>query len=146
MLHRTALTLAKSLQTSSVHHRHFGHSRLLNGPIRQQSPYSDLAGKVILVTGLGQMGNLANGGNASNTMWGNGAAIARVLACDHGAKVFGCDLTLDAAKYTQGRVQTEGGQCDVMAADVTSKTQIDNLIKACIEKHGRIDALVNKYV
>lgn len=71
--------------------------------------YKDLKNKVALVTGIGQMGD--------PNMWGNGAAISKVLACENGVKVFGCDLNLDAAEHTKKRIEAEGGICDVMAAD-----------------------------
>lgn len=73
--------------------------------------YKDLEGKVAIVTGIGQMGD--------PNMWGNGAAAAKVLACENGVKVFGCDLYLDAAEHTKKRVEAEGGVCEVMAADGT---------------------------
>lgn len=71
--------------------------------------YKDLEGKIVLLTGIGQMGD--------PEMWGNGAATAKVLACENGAKVFGCDLNLDAAEHTKRRIEAEGGICDVMLAD-----------------------------
>lgn len=71
--------------------------------------YKDLEGKVALITGIGQMGN--------PNMWGNGAAISKVLACENGVKVFGCDLHLDTAEHTKNRIEAEGGICEVMAAD-----------------------------
>ena len=89
------------------------------------------------------MGGSANGDNAGNSMWGNGAAIAKVLACEHGAKV---SVVTYAAGYTQERIETEGDQCRVMAVGVMQKSQVDELIKACLEKYVRIDVLVNKYV
>ena len=46
-----------------------------------------LDGKVALVTGCGSIG----------PGWGNGKAIA-VLLARQGAKVYGCDLTLEAAE------------------------------------------------
>ena len=71
--------------------------------------YKDLEGKVAIVTGIGQMGD--------PNMWGNGAAVSKVLACENGVKVFGCDLYLEPAEHTKKRIEAEGGVCDVMAAD-----------------------------
>lgn len=71
--------------------------------------YEDLKGKVALVTGIGQ--------NGDPNMWGNGAAVAKVLACENGVKVFGCDVRLDAAEHTKKRIVAEGGVCDVMQTD-----------------------------
>lgn len=102
------------------------------------TPYADLKGKVVLVTGIGQTGNLE--------AWGNGAAIARVLF-HLGAKVFGCDLNLEAAKHTQQRLEQEGGEGEgrvaVMQTDVTKSDQVQALIDACCSQYGRIDILVN---
>jgi NAD(P)-dependent dehydrogenase (short-subunit alcohol dehydrogenase family) len=74
-------------------------------------------------------------------MWGNGAATARLLA-NQGARIFGCDLHLSAAEYTQKRIQAEGGEVTVVAADVTSSESVKETVDACIEKYGRIDILV----
>ena len=90
--------------------------------------YRDLAGKVVLLTGIGQIGD--------PSMWGNGAAIARVLACENGAKVFGCDLHLEAAEHTKRRIEAEGGVCDVVTCDVTDKDQVEGFVKKCMEKYG----------
>ncbi|KAL2844105.1 hypothetical protein BJY01DRAFT_248349 [Aspergillus pseudoustus] len=95
----------------------------------------DLEGKVVLLTGIGQIGDL--------TMWGNGAAIAKVTACEHGAHVFGCDINLEAAQHSKRRLEAENGCCDVVEADVTSAASVKQLVAACMEKYGRIDALVN---
>jgi NAD(P)-dependent dehydrogenase (short-subunit alcohol dehydrogenase family) len=90
--------------------------------------YPDLEGKVVLLTGVGQMGD--------PSMWGNGAATAKVLACENKAKIFACDLNLEAAEHTKKRIEAEGGVCDVMAADVTDATQIKAFVEACMKKHG----------
>ncbi|KFZ11067.1 hypothetical protein V502_07769 [Pseudogymnoascus sp. VKM F-4520 (FW-2644)] len=97
--------------------------------------YEDLRDKVVLLTGIGQMGD--------PSMWGNGAAIAKVLACENGAKVFGCDLHIDAAEHTKKRIEAEGGVCSVVTCDVTDAAQVKKLVAMCMEKYGRIDILVN---
>ena len=74
-------------------------------------------------------------------MWGNGAATARVFS-QQGSKIFGCDLNLESAQYTQKKIQAEGGKVDVTTADVTKKEQCKALVDACMKKHGRIDVLV----
>lgn len=96
--------------------------------------YGDLKDKVVLLTGIGQTGD--------PNMWGNGAATARVL-CQNGAKIFGCDLYLEAAEATKKRLQQEGGICDVIQADVTKSSDVRKLVQCCMEKYGRIDILVN---
>lgn len=59
---------------------------------------------------------------------GNGVAIAKVLACYNGAKVFGCDLHIDAAEHTKNRIEAEGGVCGVVTCDVTDAAQVKNLV------------------
>jgi NAD(P)-dependent dehydrogenase (short-subunit alcohol dehydrogenase family) len=98
--------------------------------------YPTLKDKIVLLTGIGQTGD--------PTMWGNGAATARIF-CANGAKVFGCDLRLESAQATQKRLvsEFENGCCEVIAADVTKATDVQKLVDACVEKFGRVDILVN---
>ncbi|KMU86144.1 3-oxoacyl-[acyl-carrier-protein] reductase [Coccidioides immitis H538.4] len=96
--------------------------------------YPDLQGKVVLLTGIGQQGD--------PSMWGNGAATARVLA-HNGAKIFGCDLNLSAAQHTQRRIVAEGADCTVVATDVTKGDEVKALVDACVQRYGRIDILIN---
>lgn len=98
--------------------------------------YPDLAGKVALIMGIGQVGS------TESKIWGNGAAIASVL-CQNNVKIFGCDLSLAAAEFTAGRLRGMGGTCDVMAADVTKLADVQKVVDAVMEKYGRIDILVN---
>lgn len=98
--------------------------------------YPDLRNKVILLTGIGQVGDPA--------MWGNGAATARAFA-RNGAKIFGCDLRIDAAKATQKRLLSEFPQAEVEVtqADITKREEVKKLVEGCLKKFGRIDVLVN---
>lgn len=91
-----------------------------------------LNGKVALVTGCGTLGS----------GWGNGKAIAAVLA-RQGASVYGCDLNLDAAQQSEKVIRDEGGQIQVQQCDVTDSGQVATLVKACLDRYGRIDILVN---
>jgi len=95
----------------------------------------DLTHQVVLLTGIGAVGN---------TGWGNGAAIATLFA-RQGAIIFGCDLNLEAAETTKSRILAESSTTDItiMKADVTSSTSVKEFVDACIKKHGRIDILVN---
>jgi NAD(P)-dependent dehydrogenase (short-subunit alcohol dehydrogenase family) len=74
-------------------------------------------------------------------MWGNGAATARVLARS-GAKIFGCDLHLEAAQHTQRRLQAEGADVTVVATDVTNNDSVKKMVDDCMAKYGRIDILI----
>ena len=91
-----------------------------------------LDGKVALVTGCGTHGE----------GWGNGKAIS-VLLARQGAKVFGADLSLDAAQETQRIIKEEGGEAHVVAADVTQSVGVQAMVEACLAQFGRIDLLIN---
>ena len=91
-----------------------------------------LDGKVALVTGCGTHGE----------GWGNGKAIS-VLLARQGAKVFGADLSLDAAQETQRIIKEEGGEAHVVAADVTQSVGVQAMVEACLAQYGRIDLLIN---
>jgi len=90
-------------------------------------------GKVVLVTGCG-----SDGGPG----WGNGKAIA-VLFGKEGAKVFGCDIRMDAAEETRDIIRKEGGECEVVKVDVADPGQIEAMVNTCMNIFGRIDVLVN---
>lgn len=98
--------------------------------------FPDLRSKVALVIGIGQTKV------ADAQIWGNGAAIARALS-SNGVRVFGCDLSLEAAEFTASRLRSEGGICDVMTADATSSSDVKSVVDAVMAKYGRIDILIN---
>jgi len=91
-----------------------------------------LDGKVALVTGCGTLGD----------GWGNGKAAAAVLA-KQGAKIYGCDLNIEAARQCAEAVAAEGGVITVKQCDVTDADQVADLVRSCIDTYGRIDVLVN---
>ncbi|KAL2807923.1 hypothetical protein BJX63DRAFT_439788 [Aspergillus granulosus] len=105
-------------------------------PMDSFATYPDLHNKIALVMGIGQSQI------AGSETWGNGAAIARVLA-HSGARVFGCDLSLSAAEFTASRICADGGICDVTQADVTSTSDVKRVVDAVLDKYGRIDILIN---
>ncbi len=100
--------------------------------------FPDLAGKIALITGIGQVGI------PNSSTWGNGAATARILSYN-GVKVFGCDMNISAAEYTQQRIlkAKPDAICDVISCNVTKQEEVDAFVKAAMDKHGRIDILVN---
>lgn len=100
--------------------------------------YPDLHGKVALITGIGQSGAV------ESTNWGNGAAVARILSTN-GCAIFGCDLFLEAAQRTQSRLLEDrpDASIDVVACDVTNLSAVEGMVKQCLEKHGKIDILIN---
>ena len=94
----------------------------------------DLTDQVLLLTGIGCIGE----------GWGNGLAIATLFA-RQGATIFGCDISLEAAQTSKAKILSDTPQADVtvMHGDVTSSSSVKGVVSACMEKHGRIDILVN---
>jgi len=87
----------------------------------------NLEGKVALVTGSSK---------------GIGKAVASSLSrC--GALTIITGRNKEAVDEAAGRIKEAGGRCDGLAADVTDKTQLEELIHSVLEKHQRIDILVN---
>ncbi len=76
-----------------------------------------LKNKVCVVTGAAQ---------------GIGAATCAKFAAE-GAIVIGCDR----------RAEPVAGAAEMFAVDVTSRAQIDAMVAAVMQRHGRIDVLVN---
>jgi NAD(P)-dependent dehydrogenase (short-subunit alcohol dehydrogenase family) len=91
-----------------------------------------LDGKVAVVTGCG----------SSGPGWGNGKAIATLLA-RQGAIVVGTDRSAEAAEETRRLIAEEGNACEVVVSDATSPDDVEALIKDTAERHGRLDILVN---
>jgi NAD(P)-dependent dehydrogenase (short-subunit alcohol dehydrogenase family) len=89
-------------------------------------------GKTAIVTGCGSM---APG-------WGNGKAIAAVLA-RQGAQIYGVDVNLNAAAETKEIVEAEGGKIHIAACDVTDGAAVKALMDDCVGRFGRINVLIN---
>jgi NAD(P)-dependent dehydrogenase (short-subunit alcohol dehydrogenase family) len=68
-----------------------------------------MQGKAIIVTGAGSVG----------AGWGNGKAAA-VLYAREGGRVLAVDRSIEAALETQEIIRSEGGECEVLAADVSA--------------------------
>jgi len=91
-----------------------------------------LQGRIAIVTGAGCVG----------PGWGNGRATA-VRFAEEGAKIFGVDRNLDSAAETVERVKAAGGEIVLHQCDVTDSASVAAMVKACVERFGRIDVLVN---
>ena len=83
---------------------------------------NELAGKVAIVTGAGQ---------------GMGKAIALLLA-SKGIKVIIADINEVVAYKVADEIDGLG-----VKVDVTKEEQVENMVKATLEKYGSIDILVN---
>jgi NAD(P)-dependent dehydrogenase (short-subunit alcohol dehydrogenase family) len=91
-----------------------------------------LDGKVAVVTGCG----------TAEPGWGNGRTIS-VLFARQGAVIEGVDRSLEAAAETAAIVEEEGGSCHVERCDVTDASAVAGYVAGVVERHGRIDVLVN---
>lgn len=91
-----------------------------------------LEGDAVIVTGAGSVG----------PGWGNGKAVA-VLFAREGARVLAVDRSESAALETQKLIQAEGGDCEILVADVSNAVDVDRVVAACLEHFGRIDVLHN---
>ena len=86
-----------------------------------------LQGKVALITGGSR---------------GIGAAVAQTLATA-GAAVVVCARNGEAAAASASAIAAQGGQALGVAADVSRAEDAERLMKACLERFGRLDILVN---
>jgi NAD(P)-dependent dehydrogenase (short-subunit alcohol dehydrogenase family) len=91
-----------------------------------------LAGKVAVVAGAGSVG----------PGWGNGRAIAFRFA-EEGAQVFAADRDLANLDATLACVREIGGTIEPYACNVIQSDAVAAMMKACAERFGRIDILVN---
>lgn len=91
-----------------------------------------LDNKVVLVTGCGSIG----------PGWGNGKAIS-VLFARQGAKVYGVDRSMEAARATQALIEEEHFEAEVAQCDVTIASAVTEMVEDCLARFGRIDILVN---
>jgi NAD(P)-dependent dehydrogenase (short-subunit alcohol dehydrogenase family) len=85
---------------------------------------SSLAGMTVLVTGAGR---------------GLGAAICETLAED-GANLVVADINLASAQAMADRL---GGAAESLALDVGDETQVQEAIRAAVDRFGSLDVVVN---
>ncbi|WP_110114777.1 3-hydroxybutyrate dehydrogenase [Bacillus sp. CGMCC 1.16541] len=83
--------------------------------------------KVVLITGAAQ---------------GIGYQIGERFA-ENGAKVVLTDLNEDGVKKAAETLVSKGHEAYGIKADVTSESDIENMINETVEKYGRLDVLIN---
>ena len=91
-----------------------------------------LQNRIAIVTGAGSVG----------PGWGNGRATC-VRFAEEGAKIFAIDRDPDKTAETVERVLAVGGEIVTYQCDVTSNESVAAMVKACVDRFGRIDVLVN---
>ena len=104
----------------------------LKHKIRKKIIMLNLDGKTAIVTGCGSEGE----------GWGNGRAIATLLA-RQGAKVIGTDLNYKAAKNTQDFILKENNKCEIHEVNMSNKKDVDSFFKNVTKQHEKINILVN---
>ncbi|QLL05059.1 SDR family NAD(P)-dependent oxidoreductase [Mycobacterium vicinigordonae] len=73
---------------------------------------------------------------------GIGAATSRLFA-QHGAHVVIADIDAERARQTAQEISAAGGSAMAVVADVRDDEQVGVLAAAVLERHGRVDVLVN---
>jgi len=84
-------------------------------------------GKSIIVTGAGQ---------------GIGEGIARRLA-QEGAQVLVNDIDAQLGEKVTAAISAAGGKASFFRADVTKSADMKALVQAAVERHGKLDVMVN---
>ena len=86
-----------------------------------------VTGKSIIVTGSGG---------------GIGEGIARRLA-EEGAQVIVNDINAAIGDKVVSAIKAAGGQASFFAADVTKSADMKALVQAAVQRHGKLDVMVN---
>lgn len=73
---------------------------------------------------------------------GIGRAIA-LLYARHGAKVLVSDVQTQAGEHTAELIRQAGGDAQFVAADVSRAADCENLVRAALARHGRLDIACN---
>ena len=73
---------------------------------------------------------------------GIGAATARLFA-DQGAQVVIADIDAELAQLTAEQITASGGSAFAAVTDVRDAGQVADLARSVLERHGRVDVLVN---
>jgi 3-oxoacyl-[acyl-carrier protein] reductase len=77
---------------------------------------------------------------------GSGGGLGRAMAHrfrDEGARVVIADIDAVAAKQVAAEIEATGGEALSIASDVTSPESVDAMIRATLDRFGRLDILVN---
>ncbi|MGH8632422.1 MAG: 3-oxoacyl-ACP reductase FabG [Burkholderiales bacterium] len=84
--------------------------------------------------------------NKVSIITGSARGIGRATAlkfAHEGAKVAVCDLEGGAVEAVVDEVRSQGGEAVGFVVDVTERAAIDRMVRAVVQRFGRIDTLVN---
>lgn len=95
-----------------------------------------LKDKVAIVTGAGTREV------ADRALRGTGSATA-VLFAREGAKVILADIDRENADRTRRTIRAEGGDAEIVIADVSKPDQCRAIVAAAVEHYGKLDILFN---
>jgi NAD(P)-dependent dehydrogenase (short-subunit alcohol dehydrogenase family) len=73
---------------------------------------------------------------------GIGAASAALFA-NEGAKVVAVDIDCELLNQVSSQIEKAGGKCLAVAADVSRRDDVQNVLRSATEKFGRVDILFN---
>jgi 3-oxoacyl-[acyl-carrier protein] reductase len=73
---------------------------------------------------------------------GIGEGIAHRLA-EEGAQVLVHDIDAGRGEKVVAAIRAKGGRASFFAADVTQSAQVQALVAAAVERHGKLDVMVN---
>ena len=93
-----------------------------------------LDGKVAIITGAAA--------GVENELMGFGGAAARKFA-QEGASVVLTDIKEAQGEATAAQIRENGGEAVFLPQDVTDESRWQEVIRAAVERYGRLDVLVN---
>ncbi|MFM1798835.1 MAG: hypothetical protein RLZZ117_1113 [Cyanobacteriota bacterium] len=97
-------------------------------PLASGQPAASLEGRVALVTGASR---------------GIGRAIALELAAAGAEVVVNYARSDEAASEVVRAIEAAGGQARAHRADVAEESEVEDMVREIVARHGRIDVLVN---
>ncbi|WP_323032696.1 SDR family NAD(P)-dependent oxidoreductase [Paracoccus sp. (in: a-proteobacteria)] len=106
--------------------------------------FPELQGKVALITGAGRRAGLGEG-IARRLLEEGGTVVLTDIGQVRGAEmpVTAVGTDEEMAQVAAELAASTGGQCVAMALDVLEESQVEAVVKATVERFGRLDILVN---
>ena len=84
--------------------------------------------------------------NKAAIITGGGRGIGRAIAlrfAEHGAQCLIADINFDNASKVAAEINQTGTKAFAVKADVTSESDVEAMVKACVDEYGMVDILVN---